>query len=248
MIWLYALVSVGLVSAMPLAGLLLLRQRTERLRSLAPWLVSFAVGALLGGAVLHLIPEAFERLGSGPALSLYLLAGFLGFFVLEKFLWLHGHDRGMVSPSRLQPVAVLNLIGDGLHNLLDGMVIAAAYSADPSVGLAATAAVVLHEVPQEIGDFGVLLYSGMPLQRAVLFNFLSGLSALAGAAVTLAIGRFATGFTDALLPIAAGGFLYIAASDLIPELRREEHPATSMWQIGLVLLGIGLMALPRFLD
>jgi len=247
-IWAYTLASVGLVSLIPLAGLLLLRERTERVRRLALWLVSFAIGALLGGAVLHLIPEAFERLGSGPGLSLYLLAGFLGFFVLEKFLWLHGHNRRIVSPDRLQPVALLNLIGDGLHNLLDGMMIAAAYSAETSVGVAATVAVVLHEVPQEIGDFGVLLYSGLPIRRAVLFNFLSGLAALAGAAITLAIGRFAAGSTDALLPIAAGAFIYVAASDLVPELRREESRSATLGQIGLVLLGIGMMALPRLLE
>jgi zinc and cadmium transporter len=242
------LVSVGAVSAIPLTGLLLLRQQTERVRLVALWLVSFAIGALLGGAVLHLMPEAFERFGSGPAAPLYLLAGFLGFFVLEKFLWLHGHDRATAAPARLQPVAMLNLVGDGLHNLLDGMLIAAAYSAEPSLGLATTIAVILHEVPQEIGDFGILIYSGLSLPRAVLFNFLSGAVALAGAAVTLMIGQVSVGFTDALLPVAAGGFIYIAASDLVPELRKEESRTRSLGQIGLVVLGIGFMALPKLVS
>jgi len=246
-VWVHTMVSVGLVSAVPLGGLLLARRKPGFLQRIVLPLVSFAVGALLGGALLHLVPEAIERIGSGPALSFYLLAGFLGFFAVEKFLWLH-HRGDQGGAHRLAPLAALNLLGDALHNVIDGAVIAAAYSADLAVGVAATAAVFLHEVPQELGDFGVLVYSGLAPRRAVWFNFLSGLAALVGAAVTLTIGRAATGLTDALLPIAAGSFLYIAASDLIPELRRERQVGTSLWQLGLVLLGVAVMALPLLLE
>ncbi|HEY9443905.1 MAG TPA: ZIP family metal transporter [Gemmatimonadales bacterium] len=243
-VWTQTLVSVGLVSAIPLTGLVLARARADRLRRVVPLLVAFAVGALLGGAFLHLVPEAIARLGAGPGLSFLLLAGFLGFFVLEKFLWGHQHEP---HGRRVAPLATLNLIGDGLHNIIDGAVIAAAYSADPKVGMAATLAVFLHEVPQELGDFGVLVYGGLPVRRAVWFNFLSGLAAMLGAAATLAVGGMAGRVTDALLPVAAGSFLYIAASDLIPELRRERHPAASVRQLGLVLSGIAVMAAPMLM-
>jgi zinc and cadmium transporter len=246
-VWTYTLLSVGLVSAIPLAGLLLARTRTGQLRRVVPSLVSFAVGALLGGALLHLVPEAIERLGPGPALSWYLLAGFLGFFTLEKFLWAHEHP-GEGDAQRVAPLAALNLLGDALHNVVDGAVIAAAYSADSAVGVAATVAVFLHEVPQEVGDFGVLVYSGLPARRAVWYNFLSGLAALIGAVVALAIGEAAAGFADALLPISAGSLLYIAASDLIPELRRERQLGTSLGQLILVMLGVAVTALPRLLE
>ena len=245
MVWAYALGSVALVSAIPLIGLAVMRRPPDQIARIVLLLLSFAVGALLGGALFHLIPEAVSRLGSGPALSLYLLLGFLGFFVLEKFLWAHRHDTAGTPSLRLQPLAALNLLGDGVHNAIDGMVIAAAYSADTSVGLATTLAVILHEVPQELGDFGILVYSGLPVRRAVLFNAASGLTAVLGAVVTLAVGEQLAGFTSALLPVAAGSFIYIAASDLIPELRRERGLRTAVWQVVLVLLGVVVMGLPE---
>jgi zinc and cadmium transporter len=244
--WLATLASVGIVSMIPLAGLAVIRRRSTWLTRSVPLLVSLAVGSLLGGAFLHLMPEAIDRLGSGPAFSLPLLLSFIGFFVLEKYLLAHGHDDESVA-SRVRPMAALNLVGDGLHNFIDGMVIAAAYAADTSVGVATTVAVFLHEVPQEIGDFGILVYSGLAPRRAVLFNAASGLTALTGAVLTLLIERVAGGFTSTLLPVAAGGFLYIAASDLVPELRRERRPGVSAAQIALMALGIALMALPAWL-
>jgi zinc and cadmium transporter len=246
-LWIYAVVSVGFVSAIPLVGLLLARARPAVIGRVILPLVSFAVGALLGGAFFHLVPEAVARIGSGPVMSAWLLAGFIGFFALEQFLWVHEHSGGSHNRG-VSPVATLNLLGDGLHNLIDGAVIAASYSAGTGVGLAATAAVFLHEIPQELGDFGVLVYSGLPVRRAVWFNFLSGLAALLGAGLTLLIGRASAGFTDALLPVAAGMFLYIAASDLIPELRRDRQAGSAVRQLGLVLLGASVMALPLLLE
>jgi zinc and cadmium transporter len=245
-VWIRVLLSVGVVSAVPLGGLLLSRFSSELLSRLVPSLVSFAVGALLGGALLHLVPEAIARIGPGATLSGYVLAGFLGFFVLEKFLW--GHEHQGLGGGRVPPLAALNLLGDGLHNIIDGAVIAAAYSAGTAVGVATTVAVFLHEVPQELGDFGVLVYSGLPPRRAVWFNFLSGLAAMLGAVATLGVGGAASGLTDALLPVAAGTFLYIAASDLIPQLQRERRLGPSLWQLGLVLAGVFVMALPLMLE
>jgi zinc and cadmium transporter len=241
--WAAALLSVLGVSAIPLGGFLLLTRGEERVeRALQP-LVAFAAGALLAGAFLHLIPEAIERLGSGPPVFLGVLGGFIGFFVLEKFLW-----RGHVHEPRARarggpPLAVLNLVGDGLHNLIDGMVIAAAYLADPALGLTTTLAVLAHEIPQELGDFAVLVYGGMPVRRAIGFNFLTGLTAVIGAVLVLMVGP-SLGSPAALLPIAAGGFIYIAAADLVPELHRSRKLAVSVGQLALIVLGIVLVSLP----
>lgn len=244
--WAATLASVLAVSAVPLGGFLLLARGEERVeRALQP-LVAFAVGALLAGAFLHLLPEAIAELGAGPPVFLGVLGGFVGFFALEKFLWRsHGHeprDRARGGPR----LATLNLVGDGLHNLIDGMVIAAAYVADPGLGLTTTLAVLAHEVPQELGDFAVLVYGGMPVRRAVGFNFLTGLTAVAGAVLVLAAGP-ALGSPAVLLPVAAGGFVYIAAADLVPELHRARRLSVSLGQIGLMLLGVALVSVPGWM-
>jgi zinc and cadmium transporter len=240
LIW--VLGSVILVSAIPLVGLFLVRSQIARVQRHVLLLVSFAVGGLLGGALLHLLPEATEHFGGGAVLSGYLLLGFLGFFILEKFLWHHSHTHDESEVRSVKPLATLNLVGDGVHNVLDGMIIAGAYATDPAVGMATTLAVILHEIPQEIGDFGVLLHAGVPVRRAVFYNFLTGLGAVVGALVALALEDRIAGFSAALVPIAAGSFLYIAASDLIPELHRERSPAASIGQVAVVLLGVALMA------
>ncbi len=235
-----------LVSALPLAGLLALGRDERRLEAGLHRLASFAAGALLGGAFMHLLPEALLRQGVVPAVFLSLVAAFLAFFVIEKFLWHHAHRLGTDS-SRVHPLATLNVLGDGLHNLIDGMVIAAAFASDVTVGVAATIAVILHEVPQELGDFAVLVRAGVPVRRAIWLNFLSGLAAVAGAAVTLAVGERIGGFTTALLPIAAGSLIYIAASDIVPELQHERTAIGGLWQVGLMILGFVVVSLPVFL-
>ncbi len=202
---------------------------------------------MLGSALLHLVPEAMTRIRSGSVVSLYILLGFLGFFILEKNL-AADHRARPGGLRRLQPVAALNLLGDALHNLVDGMVIAAAYLAGGRLGATTTLAVILHEVPQEVGDLGVLIYAGLPVCRAVLFNLASALTALLGAVVTLGLGRRIEGFADVLLPIAAGAFLYVAAAGLIPELRRQHGLANSWWQIAFVLGGVAVMAIPVLMD
>ena len=239
--WLATLLSVGLVSAIPLAGLALVRLGQARVQGLLVALISLAVGALLGGALFHLLPEALHRLGGSTTVFWWFLAGFLGFFLLEKLL--SGPRRGdRRGPPRLPPLAALNLAGDALHNLVDGMVVAAAYTADTTVGVTTTLAVVLHEIPQEVGDLAVLVYSGMSIRRAVLLNLLSALTAMTGALATLILGRRFEGVTVVLLPVAAGAFVYVAAADLIPELRRQPGRAASLRQAALILLGLGLMA------
>ena len=272
-LWTYTLLSVLLVSVVSLVGLLALSQDAARLRRLQLYLVSLAAGSLLGGAFIHLLPEAVDRIGTGLPFSLYLLGGFFGFFVLEKFLWHHHHgtehaespgephrahaaelefgtagrDEEAGPEARTHPIVTMVLFGDGVHNFLDGMVIAAAYLADPGVGLVTTLAVVLHEVPQEIGDFGVLLHGGLSVRKAILFNFLSATSAILGAVLVLWIGTEVRGLEAALLTVSAASFIYIAAADLIPELHRSREPRQALPQVLMIGLGLGLMVLVKVL-
>jgi zinc and cadmium transporter len=228
-----ALGSVAVVSLLSLVGALALVVRPEKLRRLLPYLVSVAVGALLGSAFLHLIPEVAEkRDGFDAASGALVLGGILLFFVMERFI--HGHAHGHSGHAAVAPVAWLNLAGDGLHNFADGILIAAAWMEGGALtGLAATVAVGLHEIPQELGDVAVLVHAGLQPRRAVLLNFASGLVSII------------EGFTPIVLLVTAGGFVYIAAADLMPELHRERRPAAMVLQVACVLAGIGIMALAR---
>src|SRR3989344_6519399 len=179
MVWIYTLISVLVVSLVSLVGVLFLVASEERLRRSLTILVALATGALFGDVLLHLLPEIYsEALKNGGTLSpsLLVLAGLLLFFVLEKFLrWSHSHslDESNCPPDAhtiTAPVGQLALASDGLHNLLDGVIIAISFMASPAIGLATTIAVILHEIPQEIGDFAVLIHSGFSKSRALFFN------------------------------------------------------------------------------
>lgn len=238
------IMSVALVSALPLAGFALVR-RESLLRKVAPHLLSLAVGAMVGAALLELIPEGFLRLGMGTRAPMLIIVGFVGFFLLERMVTTHGHRvLRRASSTPLKPYAVLILVGDGVHNALDGAVIAASYTVDATLGFSTTIAVMLHEIPHEVGDFGVLVHGGLSVRRAVLLNFASALTAVLGAVATLVAQRWTTDVTTVLLPIAAGNFLYVAAADLVPELHREPRPRAAFAQIGLVILGVVLVELP----
>jgi zinc and cadmium transporter len=235
-IWVATLGSVLVVSLFSFTGVLFLSLRRQVLERLLLFLISFAAGGLLGGAFLHLLPEAIEQGGS----YLSVLVGVLSFFVLEKFIcWRHCHTP--TSKIHPHPLVFMNLIGDGIHNFIDGAVIATSFLCSRSLGLATTLAVVLHEIPQEIGDFGILVYAGMSRARALVFNFASALVALVGAISVLAFGPKMAGFSQIVLPFAAGGFIYIAGSDLLPELHKETDFQKSVWQLAALVLGIGLM-------
>lgn len=246
-IWIYTLVSVVIVSCISLVGLFFLSFNQEKLQKILLYLVSFAVGGLFGDAFIHLIPESFKQLGIGLQVSGYILLGVLVFFVLEKFLrWRHCHVA--TSSQHLHPVATLNLVGDGVHNLIDGMIIGASYLISFPIGITTTMAVILHEIPQEIGEFGILVHAGLPTTKAITFNFLSALTAVLGAIISLIIGPHIQGYAAHLLPITAGAFIYLAGSDLIPELHGcEPKVSTAFWQFILIILGISIMASLLFL-
>lgn len=238
--WALPIGAVAVISLASLAGAATLVLRKNRLKSGLLILVSFAAGALLGDAFLHLIPEIVEEHGEFPvSASIGLLSGVLAFFVLEKVL--HWHHSHMAAEEVLHPVAVTNLLGDALHNFVDGAIVAGAFLTSTRVGIATTIAVALHEIPQEIGDFGILLHAGLKPKRALLLNFLTALTALAGAVITLAASSFVEGIATVLIPITAGGFVYIASTDLIPELHKEPEAGKSAVQLLALTAGVAVM-------
>lgn len=246
-IWIYTIASLIIVSSVSLIGIFFLSLRENILKKLLIFFVSFAVGGLLGDAFIHLIPESFEKLGSNLTTSFLILSGIFIFFALEKFIrWRHCHIP--ISEKHTHPLATMNLIGDAAHNLIDGMLIGASYIVSIPLGISTTIAIVLHEIPQEIGEFGVLLHSGMPTKKALLMNFTTALFALFGGILALLISSHINNFALYLLPITAGGFIYIAGSDLMPELQHETRVSSSLYQFFSILLGIGMLALLTVLD
>ena len=248
-VWLYTFGSVLIVSLLSFVGIIVLTIDQNKLKKILLFLVSFAVGGLFGDALIHLIPESFEKLGFGLNTSLLIVLGILLFFVLEKFLhWQHCHIP--TSQEHVHPVVTINLVGDGVHNFLDGIIIGGSFLVSIPIGITTTLAVILHEIPQEIGDFGILIHKGLSVKKALLFNFFSALTAFAGAFLALTIGPHIQGFNTILLPITAGGFLYIAGSDLIPELHHgtDMTPQNSILQFLFIVLGVTVMALLTFLE
>lgn len=245
-IYLYAFGSIAVVSVLSLTGILLLSFQEATFRKYIPLVISVAVGALLGDSFIHLIPEALTH-DNSTVMSLLIIAGILLFFVLEKFLHWHHHGED-TETSHIHPVGKLVLVSDVIHNFLDGVVIAASFMVSVPVGLATTLAVVLHEIPQEVGDFAVLLHAGYTKRRAIFLNFLTALSALFGGALFFAIGEYATPLAAYFVPLTAGGFIYIAVADLIPELQKTRRWKDSLYQLLAVIIGVAAMAGLTFLE
>jgi len=238
-----ALVSVTAVSLLSLVGAALLLGRGW-VQSLLPLLIAMAAGALLGDTFLHLLPHAVAEAGGvfTTTIAYGVLAGLLGFFFIESVLHWHHHGEDVHDhgPGGIHSFGWMNLIGDGLHNLIDGMLIAGAWLVGPEAGLATTIAVALHEIPQEFGDFGVLLHAGFSPRRAIVLNLLSGLTAVVGGLfVLLTAGD--QGMADLLVPVAAGGFLYIACADLVPEMRKRARGKQLITTVLALVAGLGLM-------
>lgn len=239
----YTLLSVFGVSLISLVGVFTLSLDQARLKSILVYLVAFAAGALWGDALIHLLPESVENLGFGVEVSLLVLLGVIIMFVTEKIIhWRHCHYTDE-NKEHKHPFALINLAGDAVHNFLDGIIIAAAYLTSIPLGIATTLAVIFHEIPQEIGDFGVLIHGGFTRIEALKVNFLSALAAVAGALLVVGLGSTVADFSKWLVPVAAGTFLYIAGSDLIPELHKEVAWKKSAVQLICFLLGIGIMVL-----
>ena len=248
-----ALASVAAVSLVSLFGLLTLSIGEAQLRRIATFFVSFAVGALLGDTFIHLIPAIFKGPRTLPPLraSFLILGGILFFFTLEKLLrhrhrLLHHHDHGH---SGRPDLAAMNLLGDAIHNYVDGLLIGASWLAGPALGVSTTIAVLLHEVPQELADFGILIHSGMTARTATLLNAASAAVAILGTATALIAGTVARERVSLfLIPITAGGFVYIAAADLIPELQHDRRLQAVVVQTSLIGAGIAVMALLTLIE
>lgn len=244
MFWLYALISVTIVSLVSFIGILFIL--TRNLDKLILILISFAAGALIGDSFIHLIPESIEEINNIRIFSILIISGILLFFILEKFLcWRHCHIP--TSENHPHPLAFINIIGDGLHNFMDGLIIGASYNVNIMIGLTTTIAVILHEIPQEIGDFGVLIFAGVKRKKALILNFLSALTAILGAIVSLIIGPNVKNYSIYLMPITAGGFIYIACSDLIPKLQGWQLLKTVIIQFFSMIMGILLMFLLAYI-
>jgi len=239
MIWIYTLTSVFLVSLISLVGVLTLFLGKDKLNKSLLYLVSLSIGTLLGGAFVHLIPESFENVNINT--PIFILIGILMFFTLEKAIhWRHCHE--IACEDHPHPFSYMILFGDALHNFIDGAIIAASFMVDINLGIATTLAVIFHEIPQEIGDFGSLIYAGFSKLKALLFNFLSALTAIAGAILILIIGNSFSEIIGYVIPITAGGFIYIAMADLIPELHKNNKARQSFGQLLFIILGVAIMA------
>lgn len=243
MTWAYALGAVFIISLLSFSGALTLFLKRTFLEKILLILVAFSTGALIGDAFIHLLPEAVENAGGFTTqISLSVFAGILLFFVLEKFLrWRHCHD--IDCEEHPKHLGTMNLVGDGVHNFIDGILIGASFLVSIPLGITTTIAVAIHEIPQELGDFGVLLHSGFSKKRAILFNFLSACLAIMGALLALIIGHSAENFVSIMIPVTAGGFIYIALSGLIPELHKEEKLSRSALQLLFLIAGLAVMFL-----
>jgi zinc and cadmium transporter len=247
----YTLLSVLLVSVISLVGIFFLAFREKLFSTILLELVSFSVGALLGDVFIHMFPEISANPGFTVGVSLAILGGFLFSFVVEKFIhWQHCHDadchehmRKRLRKGDIKPYAILNLIGEAVHNFIDGVVIAAAYLTSVHVGLATTLAVLLHEIPHEVGNFAILVHGGFGKWRAVMLNVLTAITAFLGALLTLFVSARVEQVTPFLLPFAAGTFLYIAGTDIIPELHKETRTWRNVAQLAAILAGVGVMGL-----
>ncbi len=232
--------AVGLTLAGSLGGVLVasgLLLFNDRLRvSVVPWLVSYAVGTLLGVALLVLLPEALAHLSPKTVLG-SLLGGIMLFFLLEKLvLWRHCHTHDCEAHGMAAPMVI---VGDAFHNFLDGVVIGTAVRTSIPLGISTALAVATHEIPQELGDMAILLQAGYSRRRALLLNLASGASAVLGAIVAVFALEWLPQINQYVLSIAAAGFLYVAMADLIPDLHRGRIDAKTFRQLALTVAGIG---------
>lgn len=240
------MISVGIVSLISFVGVFTLVLKPRLLHIILPYLISFSAGALLGDTFLHILPDLAANGGFTPTVGAVFLGGILLFFALEK--WLHWHHSHTEHSEEIHSMVYMTMMGDTLHNFLDGILIAGSFMASWELGVAAAVAVILHEIPQEFGNFGVLVHGGWSNAKALFYNFLSALSAFLGAGLVFAIQRDVTPYLSWLVAIAGANFLYLALSDIFPELQKEQHKAASGMHILSMLLGMVAMWAMLFLE
>jgi zinc and cadmium transporter len=231
------------MSAIALVGLVSVVLSEAQLKKVLLPIVAFSAGSLLGGALLHLIPEAVAANGAGLDTFLPILGGFAMFFLMEQFLsWHRGHSA---EANAKQPVTYLILLADGLHNFIGGLAIGASFMVSTQVGVITWIAAAAHEVPQELGDFGILMRGGWSRSQALAANFLSATTIVPGALLAYYLSSdFDVAF---LLSFAAGNFIYIAASDLIPEVKHDRRLTNNLIHFGAFIAGIAVIVATRVL-
>lgn len=239
--WIMA--STFFVSLLSLIGIITLSMKDRLLEKILSYLVALSAGALMGGAFLHLIPEAAQSIAIYDVCC-YVLVGFGFFFMIEKILhWHHCHKH----KCTVHTFAYMNLFGDAAHNFIDGLIIAASFITDIHLGIVTTFAIILHEIPQEIGDFGVLIYGGFKKSKALAFNFITALTSILGGIFGYFLASYIEISLLVLLPFAAGGFIYISASDLIPEIKKDDAIKKSLLNFSVFVIGILIMYAVKFI-
>jgi zinc and cadmium transporter len=241
--FIWAIGASVVVSVLSLVGIFALLLKEKVLDGILIFLIGISGGALMGGAFFHLLPEALEK-SNTLYTYLYLILGFIAFFILERYLlWRHCHEGG----CKVHPMSYLNLIGGSIHNLMDGLIIGATFFVDIRFGITTTLAIIMHEIPQEIGDFGVLVYGGMNKYKALMYNFLSAITAMLGAFLGYLFSGHLGFFTPLILPVAAGGFIYVACCDLVPEIHKQEDIKKATLSMLFFVIGILFMLFAKLL-
>jgi len=237
----YIILTTFVIALIAFIGIFTLSLKDKVLNKILLILVSLSAGALMGGAFLHLLPESIEKSGDiNP--FIYVLVGFILFFLIEKVLhWRHCHK----GKCDVHTFHYMNLIGDSIHNFIDGLIIAASYIVSIPLGITTTIAIAAHEIPQEIGDFGVLVYGGFKKKKALFLNFIVALTIVFGGVVGYFVSQNIEQAVVFLIPFAAGGFIYIAATDLIPEIKKEINIEKSMATMLVFICGILIMWLVK---
>jgi zinc and cadmium transporter len=241
------LVSVIIVSTASLVGLTFLSSKEKGIRKLLAYVVAFAVGTMMGSLFFHLLPEMVESIGFGLRTAALVLSGIVACFIMEKFIHWH-HCRCTGHSNEKAPVAYMSLLGDACCNLIDGIAIATSYLISVPAGIATTIAIFLHELPQEFGDFGILLHAGFSKSKALLLNFLTALTSLVGAGIVLLASSYIENIESVLLPVVIGSFIYIAGTDLMPELHKEKNGWKSAGQLLALVLGAAVLYAATFLE
>ena len=238
----YIIISAFFVSLISLIGIILVPIKLEKLKKILIYFVGFSAGALFGGAFFHLLPEIVEKVGFTFFVSFLIMVGIILFFIFEKIIHWH-HNLIPFEKEHAHPLTMMSLIGGGFHNFLDGLVIGASFLVNIPAGIAITTAIAVHKVPKEIGWFGILVYGGFSKFKAIMFNFISSLLTIVGAIVSLIAGNYLENIQFFIIPIAVGGFIYLAGSDLIPELHKELSLKKSILQLLTIIIGLLVMAL-----
>lgn len=232
------IIAIILVSLISLLGIVFLLTK-RKLSGILTFIVAFAAGTMLSTSFFHLIPESYEMINTlWP-----VLAGIILFFIIESIIhWHHSHElKCKECENHINPMAYLNLIGDGIHNFLDGLILAASFLVDFKTGIIVTASIVIHEIPQEIGDFAILLHSGLSKTKALLLNFASAIVAILGGIVGYFFFTNLSSTIPYIIGIAAGGFIYIAGVDIFPELHQEKNRIKRIIQTIALIVGILIM-------